>query len=295
MEDNNSKELILFLFEKLKDEGYVGVSEYRAQKLLFKLERELPDDHPLKQSIPYYWYFHGPFSEPLRYKLKELKGKYLHKTINNDKELFTLNEDYKTDLDIVDSDVENILDKLLEREIFFQIDRIVYDEDAPYPFMPLYKFDFLEAINRYNQLLYAGKEDSDLIEKAIKICYKCEAKLPFESYFLVFEDLFSRFITNLDMLTRNNVGTYCSSELLNRANDTWYAFGQGVRVKHHSSYYEDDRLIEEWDNQFQSSLKSLDSNLNLLSEMARNSSRKPVFSDTSKKILSSSVGTYLKL
>lgn len=293
MREDCSRELILYLFNEIKNADYIGVSEYRAQKLLFKLEKELPTDHPLKDSIPYYWYFHGPFSEPLRNELKALDGIYLKQILHNNRKLFSIDADFNPNLDIIDNDIERIMTKLLERDTFFQIDKIVYNEDAPYAFMPLYKFEFLKDMQDYYQSLNNNIEKSDLIEKAIKTCYKCEAMLPFESYYLRFDDIFSRFITNLDLLTRNNVGKYCSKALFDGANETWFTFGYGLRVKHHSIYYNDEKLLEEWDNEFKSNLNSLYIRINTLSEMARNSSKRPEFSESSKKILSSTVGTYL--
>lgn len=293
MREDHSRELILYLFNEIKNADYLGVSEYRAQKLLFKLEKELPLDHPLKESIPYYWYFHGPFSEPLRNELRILNGKDLKQTPHKNGLLYSIDTNFSPNLDIIDADIERIVAKLLERNTFFQIDKIVYKEDAPYSFMPLYKFEFLQDIQDYYQSLNKNIENSDLIENAIKTCYKCEAMLPFESYYSRFDDIFSRFITNLDLLNRNNVGKYCSKPLFDSAKETWFTFGYGLRVKHHSTYYDDEKLLEEWNNEFQSNLNNLYIRINTLSEMARNSSKKPEFSESSKKILSSTVGTYL--
>lgn len=297
MENYEREELILFLLNEIDNTDHiVGINEYRLNKVLFKLEQKLPENHVLKYSIPFYWYFHGPFSDWLRVELKELLNKNL---IKKEKyrtyQLFRLVSEKIPDTNIIDSKVERIVSKLLKKETFFKIDRIVYDEDAPYKFMPLYKFNFLDTIKAYKNSIEKGEENSELIEEAIKICYKCESKLPFESYYLEYDELFSEFAVNLDMLNDNEITDIYFNEISKGALETWCTFGYGVRVKHHHHYYNDDALLIEWDGEFKSKLNGLSLLMEKFNEMSVNSSslEKVNFSETSQNILSSSVGNYL--
>jgi hypothetical protein len=287
------KEVILFLFDEIKKAEYQGATEYKVLKLLYKLKEELPIDHSLKNSIPFYWYFHGPFSDPVRSELNELQGQYLKKEHYRGYQLLNLIQEREFDSDIIDIDVQKITHNLMEGKIFFNIERMVYDENAPYKFMPYYKFDFLDTLKSYEQTIKNGEENSDLIEKAIETCYDCESKLTSNPYYLKYEDLFSKFLTNIDKLNRNELWLSYFTEIKQEAQSVWNTFGNGVRVKHHDNYYNSSEL--DWDKHFKSELNLLDLSINRLSKIARKSSRKEKvkFSETSKRILSSTLGTYL--
>lgn len=293
MANPEMKELILFLFDEINEAGYHGATEYKLLKLLYTLERELPEEHPLKYSVPFYWYLHGPFSDPVRSELKALDNQFLTKGLHNNYNLFKIKSEVEYEYDLIDEDIRSIVSKLMVNKIFFNIEKIVYQEFSPYEFMPLYKFNFLETINQYSDSIKDGDEDPDLINEAVEICYDCETKLPFDKYFIEYEDLFSNFLTSLDRLNREEKSSIYHKELKNEAELTWKTFGYGVGVKHHHPHYES--KLSAWDRRYKDQLKNLNSEIKSFSRLVRqNLKPKEIkFSDTSKRILSSTVGTYL--
>jgi hypothetical protein len=283
-------EVILFLFDGIKKSGYEGATKKKILKLLYALKQELPEDHPLNKLAPFYWYLHGPYSEPVEDAFRILDGIYITKKPYNNYSLYEidpqLNFEIEYNLDLIDSDVYKIVSKLLKEEIFFHIEEKVYRHYAPYEFMPLYKLDFLETI----------KDEKVLgLDKAIKIGYKSESKMPAESYYLDYEDIFSEFLVSLDRLNSNEKGEFYFSEILKESINAWNVFAQGVRVKHYESCPQYENKKSTWDNLFNESLSIFSMEIERFSDIARESSKsKPSkLSETSKKLLSSSLGTYI--
>lgn len=103
----------------------------------------MPDNNPLKENIPYYWYLHGPYSDVVDHDLKSLVFKNLIE--KSDEGLYSL----KKGVDVneitqinVDDEVIDIMDRFLKPKIFYNLENIVYKEDAFYEFMYLYKIKF---------------------------------------------------------------------------------------------------------------------------------------------------------
>jgi hypothetical protein len=293
MGSENLRDLILFLFEKVdKSDSLEGATKYHTLKLLFKLDQELPHNHSLKFSIPYYWYFHGPLSDPVTEKLSSLLGNGLEIFEKNRNTLYRIQDSAEYNPNNIDEETRNIINQLLEPKNFFQIDKKVYKEYAPYEFMYPYKFIFLENIKKYGKVSTDESENSDLMDDAVDLCYDCESKLPGEKYFLEYEDLFSKFARTLDKINRNDIGKDYFIEIFTSTNKIWETFAYGLRTQHHHNYYENS--VSQWDAQFKSEIDNLNYVIEDFSSIARSSSRKPKikFSETSKKILSSSIQAY---
>ena len=43
-----------------------GLSESGIHKIAFVLKKKLNEDNKLKESLPFYWYYYGPFSEVIK-------------------------------------------------------------------------------------------------------------------------------------------------------------------------------------------------------------------------------------
>lgn len=296
---DNLEALTLLLFNQIKEAEYEGASTFKVLKLLYQLKEELPKDHILQEDIPFYWYNHGPYSEPVKHELVGLTGEYLIEIPNSDNKLriktdFDINE-ITYDSDVIDQKVTKIIRNLMKKRIFSDIESIVYAK-APYPFMPLYKLDFWKKIEKYKESIVDENENPDLIEAAIELGYKCEAKLPSEPYYSKYEELFSKFLTDLDKINYNDMASYYYEAIENETKDVWFTFAQGLRVKHHEPVQIYEIKINNWDRMFNDKLKGLKINLNRFRSLARKRSMgtKVEFSDNSKRILSSTLGTYIK-
>lgn len=287
-----SKNLILYLFDSISKKEYNGLNEYRTHKLLFKLKTELSEDHPLKESLPYYWYFHGPYSEIVSAQINNLKSDYIKL---NEKNLFYLNKspENKNILKIIDDEVIDIIEKLLEPKTFFNIDKIIYEKDAPYEFMPLYKLRFIRELDKYVNSIAMDNKNLETFDNLRDIYYDLKVTLPLEEIFKDFNDLFLIYTADL-----NRIFEYSDDNLsyLKRTLDTtkrvWKTFAYGIRINHHDKYY--DSRVESWKRIFFNDLNKLKTIINRFDNftMKEIPIEEIEFSDTSKKILSSTVGNY---
>ena len=290
--------ILLFLYEQINKTRHDGASKFKTLKLLYQLKQELPPDHPLQEHIPFYWYQHGPYSDIINNKIDILSRQYLLKIPNKNK--FKINPDFTIDQtdynpEIINQKVKKIIKKLMVKNTFEHITRIVYQK-APYPFMPIYKLELWENIENYVKSILQNDENPDLIQTAINLGYKCEANLPFEPYYTRYEDLFSNFLTSLDKIYQNEMADYYNKEIKKEVQSVWYTFTYGLRVKQHDKCQIYENQTRKWDIQFQKKLDNLNFDLKKFREIARKTSNnnKANFSDTSKKILSATIGTYIK-
>lgn len=66
-------DLLKFVLCELK-ETKIAISHYRIQKTVFKIKKELGQDHPMYENLPFYWYEHGPFSNVVAKQFNALKN-----------------------------------------------------------------------------------------------------------------------------------------------------------------------------------------------------------------------------
>ncbi len=294
MMDENmvTKNLILYLFDSVSKKEYSGLNEYRTHKLLFKLKTELSEDHPLKESLPYYWYFHGPYSEIVSAQINKLKSDYIR---SNDRNLFYLSKSLKNEniFKIIDDEVIDIIEKLLEPRVFYNIDRIVYEKNAPYEFMPLYKLKFIKELDKYVKSVEKEDKSLELFNDLQDIYYELKVTLPLEQIFKDFNDLFLIFTTDLNRIFEyNSDNLHYLKRTLNTTQRVWKTFAYGIRINHHDKYY--DNRIESWKKIFFSDLNKLKTIVNRFDNFTIKeiTIEEIEFSDISKKILSSTVGNY---
>lgn len=286
------KNLILYLFDSISEKDYKGLNKFRIHKLLFKLKTELSDDHPLKENIPYYWYFHGPYSEIVDTQINQLNSDYIK---TNEYNLFYLNKSIENEdiFKIIDNEVIDIIDNLLKPKNFYNIDKIVYEEDAPYEFMPLYKLKFIKELDKYVKSVKSDETNLNLLDDIIEDNYELKVTLPLKSLFKDFNDLFLIFSTDLNRVLENYSTNLSYLETtLNNTIRVWTTFAYGIRIDHHDKYY--DNKIKTWERMFNKDLNRLRTIVNRFDNSTR--IEYPVdeleFSNTSKRILSATVGNY---
>ncbi|MDR1721950.1 MAG: hypothetical protein LBR24_02745 [Methanobrevibacter sp.] len=119
--------LVFYLKNKLKEKN-IYLNKYHAQKALFKIKMDLGEDHPLYDCLPYYWYYYGPFSEPVADSFNYIldnRGDFTPK-----------------DISIEYPEVEDIVNGLIKNKNFFynELPKFIYKKYAPYAV--LYDFPF---------------------------------------------------------------------------------------------------------------------------------------------------------
>ena len=161
------KDLILNIFKLIDErEEYRGINKYRIHKILYKLKKELPDEHPLKDKIPYYWYLHGPYSEIVENEITELSP-----FISEKDGLLYMNEIKNMDFnnELIDNKANNILKRLFKPDIFFKIREDVYYDYAHYEFLPLFKIELIDSTYQYLNDLRQDKHDEDKLDYLIDL------------------------------------------------------------------------------------------------------------------------------
>lgn len=241
-------DLMEYLFCELKSRN-MPITEFRMQKLIFKIKMELGEKHELFPKLPFYWYLKGPYSDVVSRSFSDLtlncisiKDSFLFKD-----DLFGINSFIISDF----PEIEEISKKILSDKDFFynHLDKEIYREYEPYPFMHIYKYEIYDIAK--NSLPLEKLNSNDYVDKF----FDCEGKLPHERYFGEFSTLFSRLTTNVDLI--NEAGNF--NEYWNLLRPPiialWETFASGVRVKFRDDYY--GNCVNFWDDEFKLNLKYL--------------------------------------
>lgn len=286
-EQSEVSDLMKFLLFKLKEKD-MTIAEVRMQKFIYKIKKELGEEHELFDSLPYYWYYHGPFSELVKSSFKHLTSLYCT-SLNNTS--FILKESYSEFENSILSnfpEINKIANKVLKDRDFFYENFIksIYKEYAPYEVM--YPF-------RYGIFKTADKQENPQninIDKYVDLFYDCESLLPEENIFMDFSDIFSQFTTNLDLI--NDSGNFNDFwiHLREPIKYLWKTFASGVRVKHKDKYY--NAREKKWNQEFNSHIKMLNSITDKTEEYLSVNRIPNKYSDSQKKILNSTLGSYLR-
>ncbi|CDG64216.1 hypothetical protein MBMB1_0097 [Methanobacterium sp. MB1] len=290
-----TNELILKIFEDIEyqNENKIRVPKTFIHKILFKLRTKYSDDKLLKEKIPYYWYNHGPFSEPIETELKNLveSGTLIktedEKYVLNDVPVYSKIEDY-----------EDELSSLLNKFSVFNLNALVddvYFTHAPNEFIPLYKRKLLEPLDKkidhlYNEEVFRERIDLDEI---IELIYDCECELPFNSFINGYIRTFSVFTTFLDSL----YDEACLKEFLisfEFIKIMWYTFTKGFRVIDHEDVFIYKIKVPNWRDKYFEELTKTDKQFNEFKIHTQKKNTNFIeYSQTSKQILSSTVGKYI--
>lgn len=267
--------LISYIFSASPDRK---ASKGLTYKILFELKNQLPKDNPIKNELPYYWYFYGPNSDYLNEIIEKMKiDHYLSDfPLPDGRPLLLLTSRPK---DYTDEHVEyaiETLNKILGELNFRNNDpfrKQIYLKYAPFDIQKLYKikfFDELERFIRLSELLkLQSMSQSEIVEFNVldkhkasleQLLYKCELKVPDYYIFDDFEEIFSTYVTSAINIL-DHVEEYNSIEqsalnftLQEYSRKTWNTLAKGIRIppEGHDPHYED--LIGGWENEFNSTV-----------------------------------------
>lgn len=242
------------------------VPGYGIHKLLYRLAK----DHPalFGDDLPFYWYEHGPFCEPVAESILTLtlSGRLaeepvlggFHYSIRQDEPPGELSA---AEIGAIEATVKafgNLPAKKLVADIYW--------EDAPYAFMPMMKHELLPRVQAISDDFSAsggnpGRRAEDALRHAPGILARCEGRLPIEPYFDEFVAAFSIYRAAVDRLlsqissTRGPDAAAHATRVLGKSQQVWLVFAHGARVVYHHSYY--DMRASEWDAQYRREVAAL--------------------------------------
>lgn len=267
----NQREIIYSLIRQIFIEkpGH-EFGKTQLTKLLYQLRKLLPPDDPIKKSIPYYWYNYGPMcptvSEGFEYlrKAGELKKQKRFVFVGEQRSYVPLPAH-------VIKAVKNVVqgfNSWAKQKAYLEK---IYVEDAPFAFMHLYRYQFLDPLESYKKQMKRGQKtlgefllvNDALASRPSKLkekLFECELKIPNLPDFDEFEELFSSYVGDAT-LAFNYLRNHTDYPLLKKTYETadkiWKTFAKGVRIQDaaHDSEYATD--VAWWRNEFAKSTEDL--------------------------------------
>jgi hypothetical protein len=267
-------DLLLGLHSKLQDKN-MYLDKYHAQKAIFQIKMDLGKNHPLYNHLPFYWYFFGPFSEPV--------GDSFNFLMENPKKQDPAN------IFLTFPELESIIDNLISNKKFFfyELPKEIYKKYAPYECLYDFKFKIYDTADKKRSL------DNVDIDEYIDTFFDCEADLPWDEYFIDFSDIFSNFTSKIALINDENMFTKKWPILREPIKKLWHTFAKGLRVKVMDDYYKD--KIINWDLEFKESVKTLKFYNNMIDITQLELSPDFIeYNEDEEKILNLTLGTYLR-
>lgn len=304
-------EVVSYLIEQIyRTRPDLVLSKRAIHKILFKVRTTLPEDDPVREKIPFYWYNYGPYSEVVESSIDVLKSSGVLRDEKGRKGSLLVYNHNRADpvhaLDEASAIVGHIVRGIDPYDIGSFVSQI-YRDDAPYQFIPLYKMEFLVLFKKYlvppGQCTLAsfseGLPATQEFDRLEDVIYDCEASLIDEPLFEGFNDEFTSYVTGVgrafDLIRYDGKSAHpIIRQTYSTAKEIWYTFAKGVRIldEGHDRYY--DRKLREWEHQYRSSFSDLVPVIRKYNQDLRSSvvtSRHP--NERSKRILSSLIEGYL--
>lgn len=288
-DSSNIDNLMKYLLYELKVRN-MGISKTLMIKLVFKIKQVLGKDHELYSHLPYYWYFYGPFSQPIHDSFIFFHDKYEYNSfgqvILKDK---CMNEFNNNVFISKYPEIEPITNDLLKssQRFYKNIKKDIYKEYAPFDIMYPFKFKIFDIAHDSRS---PEQFDND---EFIKNMFRCEAKLPCDSYYTEYNDVFSRFVTNLDFINGENKFGPCWNLLRDPIKDLWKTFAKGVRVEYKDDYYNYKQAS--WNRDYLGSLKELSITINETRNMVHSDKLpKTDYAPAESKMVNATIGGYLR-
>ena len=281
--------LMRYLLYQLKVRN-MTISKTLMIKLIFKIKKVLGNTHELYSQLPYYWYFYGPFSQPIADSFLFFHDKF--ESDSYDQVILKydcLNEFSNVDFISQFPEIEPITNKLLKNCQFYKnIKKDIYKNHAPFDIMYPFKFNVFDIAHDSRS---AEQFDND---KFIKNMFRCEAKLSCDSYFEEYNIIFSKFVTNLDLIYEENYFETCWTFLRDPIKKLWITFTKGVRVENNDDYY--NYKEKSWNREYLNSLNELsitvDETKNLVD--LDNKLSKIEYTPCETKMVNATIGGYLR-
>jgi hypothetical protein len=265
------KELIRKIFEGFSENKNVAkVSKKTVQKILYKLNKKLSNDSPIKNAVPFYWFLAGPYSEKVDSAITVMKYEKVLVPDDGIYEMYVFNPHliHSRFLDHNDSFQE--ARKIISEEVSqmkgfsnLQMVRDIYD-DSPLLFYPTYKSRFLvyfESFCNYyleqNDNLQNLFSENDILESLGKARLSLPSDPIFKKFNLVYQD-FVTIVSKVLNYNRKNDSEFLTvlQTLETLANKIWYVFAYGARILEHDQFYES--KVQTWNGMFTDQLLQLE-------------------------------------
>ena len=228
LDKNKSYEVVKDLLKGLLcefKENRIEISHFRIQKTIFKIKKELGENHPLYEYLPFYWYEDGSFSIVVTKQFNELK--------NNNCDYYSLNE-FSNNFKLINEypSIKEISQEILKDKNDFlnRFDETIYVDYAPFSFMYTFKYKLFEQSGN-GDFIYSGDYDSYLDSFHV-----CLSNLPYDDLLNPFSILFSRLFSRLELINDENQFFNCWGYISNSIQQSWITFARWVSIYKHDNF-----------------------------------------------------------
>jgi hypothetical protein len=271
-------ELTPYLTELFLELQNNSATSTHVQKLMFNFKMELEHNPNVQAILPYYWYEIGPFSEEVAAATSDMVDSGLL-TLTPENNLLVLNRDKVVPFSLEDIVIEKIK-QIAHQFKFYDFDNYlkkIYYAYAPYRFIPLFKYEFLDELNEYIAILrnnqttldqYLDIPASHYLKTLEDVLESCEANMPSDNLFDRFKELFISFTVDMISLFADTLDNGLNLPIYQSAADeaekVWKCFVSGVRIlpQAHDSFYE--QKLDQWRREFYDKVDGLSVSLNKL-------------------------------
>ena len=262
------QEMIRVVFARMHTRQHRrNVSKKDVLKILFKAKQSLPDNNPIKYSLPYYWYRDGPYSTLIYETIDHLMKDGMISKSNSGYETYHFDRDrINIPLSHPDEHMNEARDAISDVvDGFTHIGALVNDvyQEAPYGWYNTYnlKFkirfnDFCDKAVEYNTSTGYTREDilQDLDDTVID--FPLFPDFPeLRRTFMRFARLLNSFLRTDDCMEHKDI--FPIFKLL--SNSIWNTFAYGVRIEYHDDYY--DKEIDGWTEKYNKAITTLDAEI----------------------------------
>jgi len=271
-------------------ENNLPFNEYVLQKIIYKIKMELGHDHPLYDKIPYYWYYHGPFSEVVKRSYRHLKAYCT--PIADDK--IAIKPEHipnyqKNKITKEFSEVEAINYTIVDKGkyIYSNLAEDIYKDYAPCKFIYPYKYKVFNLTESEKLAI-----DGNIFFKQLE---KCDSLLHLEYFDFNYNITFSKLVRAIDFFNDENLIANYWKDIKQPLQDIWFTYIKGLRVNTHEEYYNSKKQL--WSQIYEKSLYNCNREVNLILKKAANtvdSTNYQHYTPDQEKLLNATIGTYLR-
>ncbi|MCL9814353.1 hypothetical protein [Natranaeroarchaeum aerophilus] len=265
MSNTDPTKVALYLTGELLDQLPNGTHIYKLDlhKILYLVQANLGEDNDISKALPFYWYLHGPVSQPaFDAGTRAARTGVASVEETGDATKFMPGPETPPEPSIGSADLDEAVDQLgrVVEEYRFreQRDRMLQDEiyvDAPYEFQPEFKFTTLPALQNF------ACEENRTASDLEQVLYRAEGKLPLDPAFEAFNTRFSRFVSLADTFLTAETNEYplLRAELTELTETTWQVFCN--RLRYETASGTDAETLERWEQQANQSLATYEQSL----------------------------------
>ncbi len=300
--------ILISLQDQINRKDKAKLAETWHHKIAWDIKQKI-DSKIVRDSMHFYWYKHGPYSEPIRETLHSLESRHILKKEQRGSQCFYMLQ-AKPSINNADSTIQQlsaVVKDTLARHDLYNLDAMLKEVymQAPLKFQPIFRFEYLQDLAFYKELLFDAEHNENAMpaikKKLMKSLYLAEANLPESPRFGGFKTLFSEYAGAIQTVNE----LYTSEEekefvflSLQTANIIWDTFAYGLRIECHESYY--DNRVPQWENDFEKAIMSMESSVtafgDAVSKKAKNFTEREILplDNDSQELLTAIIQEYQK-